>query len=377
MVTVSLNLAVAPSGPVAVTYWNPLLKAWEPVANVSVHGSTVTFETSHFTTYAVTPASDVSPVQRLAGSTRIGTAIQAAEAAYPDGAQAVILANAGTGEPSPDALSASGLAGAVHAPVLLTTPNTLSAGDLSAITDLGAKTVYVIGGPAAISSAVVTALQQAGLTVVRSFEGANRFDTALLVDAYLYQHHLTQSKTVFVANGATMIDALSASPVIYQQADPLVLVNTGQTSLPASAGVWLKVAGIKNVVVVGGPVAVKPSIVTQLGGMVGASSVLRLSGATRNGTATAVDAHYFPKPEAVVVSANGGQGGSFVDALSASAFASMNDLPIVLTNPSSLPKSTIAYLNGRTALHDVWVMGGTQAVYPGVSSALQKFVSTP
>jgi len=101
---------------------------------------------------------------------------------------------------------------------------------LAAIQALGAHSVYVVGGPAAVSPAVAQALQAAGLTEVQAFQGIDRAATAELVDLYLYRHHLTASHTVFVANGVAMVDALAASPVLYQQAAPLILVRPGQTA---------------------------------------------------------------------------------------------------------------------------------------------------
>jgi minor extracellular serine protease Vpr len=287
------------------------------------------------------------------------------------------LANAGAGTASPDALSAAGLAGALHAPVLLTTATALSAGDLAAIQTLGAKTVYVMGGSVAIGPNVIQALKSAGLTVVQEFAGANRFDTAMLVDQYLYANHLSQSKTVYVANGITMVDALSASPTIYQNGSPLILVSSSETSLPTATQQWLTAQGFTNVVILGGPAAVSPTLQNAISAALTAANVTRLSGATRDGTAVAVDTHYYSAPVGVIVAANGSQGGSFVDALGAAELAAMNDIPIVLTNPSNLPTSTTAYLSQQANLHAIWVMGGTVAIQSGVSTALSKDITNP
>jgi hypothetical protein len=122
-------------------FWNPLLSRWVPLPGVSVQGNTIAFPAFFPGIYGITSQPVINPVQRLAESTRIETAILAAEAAYPDGATAVVLANAGAGLPSPDALSAAGLAGALHAPILLTAADQLSNGVLDAVRALGAHTV--------------------------------------------------------------------------------------------------------------------------------------------------------------------------------------------------------------------------------------------
>ncbi len=375
-VTLTFQLAAPPSGSVTIQFWNQLLNEWQPLPNVTVNGTTVTVTTSHFTTFALVPASSVSNVQRLGGATRMDTSIDAAEAAYPDGVSSAILANAGKGVPSPDALAAAGLAGALHAPILLNPANALNSDVQSAITTLGIKTVYVVGGPAAISNAVVTSLQNLGVTVVRDFEGATRFQTAELIDQYMYANKLTTSKTLFVANGATMIDALSASPVAYNQGDPLLLVNTGQTSISSATLAAMQQAGITNVVILGETAAVAPGIQTQLASTFGSSSVIRLGGADRDQTAIAIDQHFFTHPTGVIVAANGAAGGSFVDALSASALASMNDVPIVLSNPTELPSSTEGYLKSVT-LQAGWVMGGPLALTSNVATELGSYMTAP
>lgn len=375
-VTLTFQLSSPPSQPIAVAYWNGLLDKWEPIANVTVNGTTVTATVSHFTTFALVPASSVSAVQRLGGATRMGTAIQAAEAAYPDGAASVVLANAGTGAPSPDALAAAGLAGSLGAPVLLTPANTLSADDVAALKALGTTTVYVVGGPAAISNAVVSTLAGMGIQVVRSFEGQDRFQTADLIDQYLYANHLTRSQTLLVANGATMIDALSGSPVAYSQGDPMLLVNTGQSAVSRSTLAAFKADGIDQVTILGGPAAVSNGVAASLAGTFGAGAVTRIGGADRNQTAIAIDQRFFPSANGAVVAANGADGGSFVDALSASALAALNNLPIVLTNPTGLPTSSSRYLS-TLAPRAVWIMGGTAAVSATVDSAVAADVKAP
>lgn len=365
-----------PGSPLVVTFWNPLTHHWQLVPHATTGGTPpgglqVTFQTWHLTTFVVTTAIATPTVSRLAGATRMATAIQAAEAAFPDGAVNAVLVNAGRGGPSPDALAAAGLAGALHAPILLTPGSALDPMVLTAFQTLGTQTVYVLGGPAAISDAVVATLQAHHLTVVRAFEGATRFATARLVDQYLFQHHLTAASTVFVANGATLVDALAASPVLDQQAAPLLLVAPGQTTLSGATAAWLRGQSFQQVVVLGGPQAVSDALAQALGRATGAP-VLRLGGATRTGTAVTMATHFFgTHPEGAVLAASGADGSSFVDALSAAPFAATNQVPILLTNPGSLPGSTGQYLQALTSGSPLWVLGGPQAVSPPVVTALQ------
>ena len=376
-ITVTLTLSAAPTTPVAVVFWNPLTGNWQPITAVNINQNKITFSTSHFTTFAVVPNSAIQDISRIAGTTREDTTIQAAESAYPDGANAVVLASAGSKLPSPDALSASGLAGALHAPLLLTPSQQIDPADLQAIQALGAKTVYVVGGKFAVSDAVVNALQNAGLTVIRDFAGKTLYDTSLLIDQYLYQQKLSNASTVFIANGQTMIDALSASPVVYQNGAPMLLVKTGQKALTSEQLAFLQSAGIKQAVLLGGTYVVSSGIENQLGQTLGVGSVQRLGGKTMNDTAIAIDEHYFPNPTGAVVSANGTPTGIFVDALSASAFAANNNIPVVLTNRNGLPNSTRQYLGDQKNLRVMWVMGGDSAVVPSVDQALSNDIASP
>jgi putative cell wall-binding protein len=374
--TVSWTLPTAPAA-VQVVGWNPLRQTWQPLPGVDRSGQTVTVSSDQTGVLAIVPSGTVPVVQRIAGSTRIGTAIAAAEAAFPNGAPAVVLAQAGGTLPSPDALAAAGLAGAVHGPVLLTAPDHLSQGVLATIQALGAHTVYVVGGPAAVSDAVVQSLQAAGLTVVRAFEGTDRFDTAALIDAYLTAHHLTAATTVYVANGVTMVDALSASPLLFQQAAPLILVQGTTTDLAPAVWQWLSQSGITRVVLLGGPAAVSTQLAATLRAHLGTNAVVRWAGATRDQTAVAIDAAAFPHATGAVIAANGSAGGTFVDALSAAPLAGRLDLPLVLTNPGALPASTAQYLSGLPALESMWVMGGPAAVTPEVAQTLLQRLPSP
>ncbi len=369
-VTITFTLSAPPTTPIAIVFWNPLTKSWQPMSSFSVNQNTITMTTTHLTTFAVVNASSVQSVNRIEGQTAIDTSIQAAQSAYPDGASSAVLAFTGNALPSPDALSAAGLAGALHAPLLLTKQNQLDPAVLQAIQALGVKTVYVLGGKQAIGDAVVNALTQAGLTVDRSFEGQTLYDTSMMIDQYMYQNKLTTSKTVFIANGQTMIDALSASPVAYQQGAPIMLVKTGQSQLTAGQLAFLQSNGINNAVLLGGNYVVSPGIASQLTQSLGAANVSRLGGKTMNDTAVAIDQHYFPNAVGAVVSSNGTPSGTFVDALSASAFAANNNVPILLTNQDGLPTSTTQYLAGQTGLHAIWVMGGPQAVVASLDQTL-------
>lgn len=94
--------------------------------------------------------------KRIAGADRYATAVEVAkEYVNRFGAFDTVVLVDGTNYP--DALSASSLAGAKNAPILLTRPGGLDQATLDYIRS-SAKTVYIVGGENSVSSGVITEL---------------------------------------------------------------------------------------------------------------------------------------------------------------------------------------------------------------------------
>ncbi|MCL6564444.1 MAG: cell wall-binding repeat-containing protein [Firmicutes bacterium] len=198
--------------------------------------------------------------------------------------------------------------------------------------------------------------------------------TASLIDSYLYQQHLTQATTLYVANGVTMVDALAASPWLARAAAPLWLGSPGETALPSAALTWLEQANIHQVVLLGGPAAVTPGIAPQLSSL--GVQVTRLAGADRDATAAAIPAQAFPHPAGANLAADGSRGSSFVDALPAGPLGAVWNLPVVLSGPNQLPGATASYLQALSP-SSLWVMGGPAAIHASVLQALDSLMGTP
>ncbi|MCL6564074.1 MAG: cell wall-binding repeat-containing protein, partial [Firmicutes bacterium] len=168
-----------------------------------------------------------------------------------------------------------------------------------------------------------------------------------------------------------------AGSVVFQEAAPVILVNTGQSALPAAAYQAMQAAQIQQVVILGGPAAVSPALQQAMAQALPTVAIQRYGGATRNATAAAFDQAYFgPSPGGAVLAANGGGGGSFVDALAAAPLAGVNGVPILLTNPTALPASTAGYLTGMAANQPIWVMGGSAAIADQVLAGLSSSSSS-
>ena len=111
-------------------------------------------------------------------------------------------------------MSATGLAGALDAPILLTETNQLSSATKAAIEKLGVTDVYIIGGTGAISEGVEASLKTAVGTSgsVKRIAGYEYYDTSVQC-ANEIKTVLGDSapSDVIVASGYSFQDALSIS----------------------------------------------------------------------------------------------------------------------------------------------------------------------
>ncbi len=146
-------------------------------------------------------------VTRLAGADRYATAVAVARAAGPARDGAVALAS---GAAFPDALAAGALAAVDdRVPTLLTPPDRLPSSVADALEELSGGQVLVVGGEAAVSPAVVDAVEARGLSV-RRLAGSERYGTAVAVGREARQRALRAPQTPVLASGARFADALAA-----------------------------------------------------------------------------------------------------------------------------------------------------------------------
>ncbi|MGH9068943.1 MAG: cell wall-binding repeat-containing protein, partial [Acidimicrobiales bacterium] len=163
--------------PLLLFGWSPSTAALAPIPGQGATTTTITPSGTGTGTGGTTPTKG-TPVRRLAGPTRIGTAVAVSVHAFPTphSAGAVVLARA---DAFPDALAAGPLAAAEKAPLLLSGGSALDPATASEIARVLApgKTVYLVGGTSALGPLVGTELRALGYRVVR-LAGANRFATA-------------------------------------------------------------------------------------------------------------------------------------------------------------------------------------------------------
>ncbi|MDO8879736.1 MAG: cell wall-binding repeat-containing protein, partial [Coriobacteriia bacterium] len=172
---------------------------------IAVGTSAVLLTTDGITWTGASAPATPADVVRIEGADRIATAIAAAKVAFPSGAGTVVIA---TARNWPDALGGAALAGAVDGPILLTEPTALPSTVAQAISDLGASKAIILGGTAAVSPAVASALatKLGGAGNVTRIDGADRYETARKVAAETVKRLGTFSGTAFIATGANFPD---------------------------------------------------------------------------------------------------------------------------------------------------------------------------
>ncbi len=307
----------------------------------------------------------VTATVRKSGTDRYATAAAAADDANTTETNFVLA----SGESFADGLSASGLAGALVGTLLLTNGDSLNQTTLTKMSKMtkgnGANVVervWVVGGTAAISTAVTDTLTAAGYTVVR-VSGADRYATADAVAAQMKLQGTIGTvagyKTCMLASGTSWADAAAASGFAYAKVTPIFL--TGPT-LSAGTSAAMLASGCQQVAILGGTAAVSASAATDALAVTSVVVTPRLSGADRYATATAMATQFATwdtnfRDSAVLVSGN-----DFPDALAASQYASQQT-SVILPVTDPMPAAITTWLGGKQAyMANIVAIGGLSAV---------------
>ena len=313
-----------------------------------------------------------TPVQ---GDDRFATALAASNAAFPNGlahedAEGHLSAIVATGRNWPDALGASALAGAVHGPILLTEPGSLPAAVADEIDRLGADRIFIVGGTAAVSNSVETAiLARPGVETAERLAGDDRYLTAEAVAERTVDllGGLTGSGnpdglfdgTVFIATGTNFPDALAASPLAFAKGWPLLLSGAG--GLSDSTKSTIADIGATGALVLGGEQAVPSSVVTYLGGEM--PSVMRLFGDNRYETAVDVATYGFEDAGLHLNGLGLATGENYPDALSGGVLVGQRGSVMVLTPSAALSPVVAAMIEAQADdITEVIFFGGYVAL---------------
>lgn len=295
-------------------------------------------------------------VQRVAGDTRYDTMSELiSNVGGWSASDKVILAS---GANYPDALAASALAGVYDAPIILTDPTELSSKAAATIKQLNPSTIYVVGGPSAVSDA---ALQEAtnicGSNTIRLY-GSTRYETSLEI---LRQCN-SSSDTVIVATGANYADSLSVSPFAYVTKSPIVLCDP-YGGLAQEAIEAIRAGGFSRAILVGGNAAVPDVVISQLNNAnIATDGIRRLSGATRYETSTQITAFEISETRLFTADSLGfATGSNYADALAMGPCMGRINSPLLLVDNGA--QTVCAYIERfKGNVGNAFVAGGINAV---------------
>ncbi|HUX46493.1 MAG TPA: cell wall-binding repeat-containing protein, partial [Desulfosporosinus sp.] len=274
-----------------------------------------------------------SALVRIAGSDRVDTSVQQALAGWTQGASTVVLARS---DDFPDALAGVPLAAQLDAPILLTPPQGLDSRVQDALKVLHPGKIYLLGGEGALSAKVSAELKTLGWDSGKQIRlsGADRYATAAIISQSITG---VQNPAVAIATGENFPDALSIASFAGQKKMPVLL--TSKNKVPQKTLDALKQMRPSKVYLIGGEGVISSLVAQGLCSSLNlpASSVIRLSGATRYETMAAVGEAF----EGDIKALSFATGEDFPNALTGAALAVHQNQTLILlpgTSVESHPK---------------------------------------
>jgi putative cell wall-binding protein len=330
--------------------------------------------------------------QRLWGRDRYETAVAIAAAGFPGwrGVKHVVLAS-GEDRAAADPLSASGLAWAYGAPILLVRSGETPACVLRALQEIVAQNghayVHIVGGPVSISSDALLDIERnvTHTTMIRLAPYDDRYTLAATIARRMVQERPSDaSPVVGRTNGAALVangedpekffDALALSPLSSANGYPILLVR--KDSIPQQTRQVLDDLGLSLRLLAGGPATVSEAVYQEL--RADHASCIRLWGRDRYETAAEImeasvdGTRWAMPPLALLGKLNVGVSAKLPDALTGGSFLGLRGGTLVLTRTSSLPWASGDYLGDIAwSVPQSYVLGGPLSVDAAAYSEIQ------
>lgn len=335
-------------------------------------GASVTFQHS----FAFAPlGGDINPVSSLAGDTgpppgadnvtrlsgpsRFETAVAISQELFPgDGsASAVALARA---DNFADALAGGPFAKAQNASLLLTSTDSLhpaTQAELQRVLPAGG-TVFVLGGTAAVSDAVVGQVEALGYTVQR-ISGPTRYATA----TEIARNTTGNAREVWFADGNTFGNALAAGAAAAGRSDAVLLLLNGAeptADIDAYLAEGDNTAAQQYLL---GPLQESSDLIA-----VQANRTWDEGSPIANAAALASDPIEGFDPSAVSAVALA-SAEAFPDGLAGGVLAGRLGIPLLLTGQGSLAGEAAAAMDALAPLAEAYLFGGEAALSADVAAA--------
>ena len=317
-------------------------------------------------------------VLRVAGSDRVGTAVELVRRLRP-AAPHVVLTPA---DSYAETIAAAPLATALDAALLPTWGDRLDPRVAEELKRLKPERITVVGNDLQIRPEVAQqALAAAGLGADRLswIAGADRFATAAEIAKVIWALEPDEDRRAIVAVGQhaderrAWPDALSASSLASATGSPVLFV-TLETLPPVTA---TALAGARQVTLVGGPGAIGEPVAQLLGTFV-QGEVRRVYGQDRYATSTAVADELLRADLAELGWVWTATGSDWADAVTAGAEAARTGNALVLIDGAGGAGDAVAgrwlWRNGG-AIHSGLVLGGEKAVSGAAAARLARRIT--
>lgn len=198
------------------------------------------------------------PVKKLIGEERHHTAVKVSQEGWANGSDKVIIVN---GTAIADGVTATPLATAYNAPILLSANDSVPKETLDEIARLKPSEVIVIGGDKVVPEKVINTLKSSTKLPVRRIGGVDRHETSLKIAQELDKKY--DVNKIYVVNGYKgESEALSIAPKAGIDNQPIIL--TYENSLPDSTYNWLKKEDLKDAYFIGNEKDITTDVIHQV-----------------------------------------------------------------------------------------------------------------
>lgn len=305
---------------------------------------------------------------RLEGATRFDTMAKIIREGNFTKGGTVLIAR---GDDYRDALAASGLAGVLEAPIVLTLQKNLPNQSKDILKELNPKRVIIIGGENAIAESVKKQIFDACPNITDK-ESVDRCSGQYAIDTSAEIAREGKGKwkdgIAIIARTDDFKDALSAAPIAYAMKYPIILAYNGEV-FDDNVLSAMKEIGIKEFVVVGGKNAVKPKAVETLKKN-GFSMKQRLEGQWAVHTSGEI-AEWGISLGMTADKMGVATPMNYPDALAGAALCGKNNSVMVLLN-DSLPQNLEFIKKYKHSISKGYVFGGTSVVGTKTFGELEK-----
>lgn len=270
-----------------------------------------------------------------------------------DRGRSVIIARA---DLYPDSLTASVLARAVDAPILLTASDKLDDRVAREIERLEATKAYVIGGEISISPRTFEEIKGKTNEVER-IGGIDRYETSALL-AKKVTDIVGNKQRVAIASGEVFPDALTISPFAAKEGYPILLVR--KDLIPESAQDMMDKLGVEKTYISGGENTISKAVEDMLPGV-----EMRMWGQDRYGTSEAIAKTMFPSSTSGFIAS----GQVFPDALVIGPIGAKENAPVLLVRENDVPEVISSYL-ATSSIDKMIIAGGPDTISEAVAKEL-------